>query len=565
MTDATLRELSSGDGVLRIRLFISAVAAFLALAVAAPAGAAPRFVPGELLVRFQGGAGAAAQADTLGAKGARIARSLPLRGLKLVRLPAGASVAEAIAAFDRDPDVLYAQPNFVYEVVKTPNDPLFGNLWALNQTSDVDIDAPEAWDVTTGSADVTVAVVDTGVDYNHPDLVANAWSNPGETPSDGVDNDGNGRIDDARGWDFVGDDSAPLDENGHGSHAAGTIGARGDNLTGVVGVNWHVSLMSVRAGDADGELTDERIVRAFEYARAEGARVVNGSFGGPQTSPAVLDSINAAPNVLFVFAAGNGGKDRKGDNNDSSPVYPCNFQASNVVCVAATGSLDSLADFSNYGATSVDVAAPGVGIQSTVPGGMYGWGNGTSMAAPHVAGVAALVLAAKPGLSAGGVGEAILTSADRLAALTGKVATGGRLNAAVAVATAQSMTELGSPPPPPPPSPPPPPPAPVPPPPAPLPPPPPPPPRVIDTRAPNTTITRAPARRTTSRTARFRFVSSEAGSTFRCKLDRRVWRACRSPRTYRYLRRGWHTVRIRARDAAGNVDRTPAVRTWRIV
>jgi subtilisin family serine protease len=375
------------------------------------------------------------------------------------------------------------------------------------------------------------------MDYTHADLAPNVGA--------------------VRGWDFVGGDNAPLEEDppgsrgddadGHGTHVAGTIGAQGDNRVGVTGVSWDVSLMALRAADVDGQLTDDRIVAAFAYARANGARVVNGSFGGPGFSRAVLDAVNAAPNVLFIFASGNGGPDGIGDDNDVTPDYPCAYAAQNIICVAATGFADGLADFSNYGVTTVDLAAPGVGIASTLPNNGYGSGDGTSMATPHVSGVAALVFAAYPALSVGEVREAILAGVDKLPSLTRAVATGGRLNAARAVAFAAPQQVMPPPPPPPPPL---------------LPPPPPPP---VDRVAPQTTITRAPARRTTSRIARFRFVSSEAGSRFQCKLDRGLWRACRSPKAYRYLRRGWHTVRIRARDAAGNVDRTPAVRTWRIV
>ncbi|HEV3407440.1 MAG TPA: S8 family peptidase [Gaiellaceae bacterium] len=535
---------------MRIRHAVSALAALLALAAATPAAAAPRFVADELLVRFEAGADPAAQADTVAVRGARIQRSLPLPGLKLLRLPPGASVAAAKAAFERDADVLYAEPNYVYETAQFPNDQYFVELWALHSASDVDIDAPEAWDTTTGSPDVTVAVVDTGVDYTHPDLATNIWANALET-ANSRDDDGNGYVDDVRGWDFVAGDSVPADPNGHGTHVAGTIGAQGNNGTGVVGLNWDVALMALRAADSSGSLRTDRVVQALDYAGRNGADIVNGSFGAPFPSDAIRDAIARYPNVVYVFAAGNDGTD-----NDAMPTYPCNYPALNIICVAATTKSDARASFSNFGATSVDLGAPGEEILSTIPSAGYAWGDGTSMAAPHVAGAAALALAARPNLSPATVRDVILASVDRLATLRGSVASGGRLNAASAVTTAIAWQQPTPPPPSPPQPPPPPPPA------TPA-----PPPTLLpaDTVAPNTRITRAPARRTTSRTARFRFVSSERGSAFRCKLDRRAWRACSSPKTYRNLRPGRHTVRIRARDAAGNADATPALRRWRIV
>jgi thermitase len=547
-----LCEVFSGDGALRIRHVVTALAALLALAAATPAAAAPRFVPDELLVRFEADADQAAQADTVAVRGARIQRSLPLQGLKLLRLPPGASVAAAKAAFERDADVLYAEPNYVYETAQFPNDQYFVDLWGLHSASDVDVDAPEAWGTTTGSRDITVAVVDTGVDYIHPDLAANIWANALET-ANGRDDDGNGYVDDVRGWDFVAGDSAPADPNGHGTHVAGTIGAQGNNVTGVVGLNWDVGLMALRAADSSGSLQTDRVVQALDYAGRNGADIVNGSFGAPFPSDAIRDVIARYPNVVYVFAAGNDGTD-----NDAVPTYPCNYPAPNIICVAATTKSDARASFSNFGATTVDLGAPGEEILSTVPSAGYAWGDGTSMATPHVAGAAALALAAKPTLSATAVRDAILASVDPLATLTGSVATGGRLNAARTVSTAIAWQQTTPPPTGPPPAvTPPPPPSATPAPPATL--------LPADTVAPHTRITRAPARRTTSRTARFRFLSSERGSTFRCKLDRRAWRACRSPKTYRSLRRGWHTVRIRARDAAGNADATPALRRWRIV
>lgn len=393
-----------------------ALLAFLGAATPAHASAPSSFVPGELLVRFDGSTTAPAREEVLADLDATVVERLPLSGLVRVRLEPGTSVAAAAAAFERRPEVRYAQPNHLYRIAATPNDPAFPSLWGM-----ANISAPGAWDLTTGSDAVTVAVVDTGIDYTHADLQQNIWLN--DDPVDGVDNDANGRVDDLRGWDFAFNDNNPADDDGHGTHVAGTIGARGNNGLGVTGVNWGVKLMALKAADAGGNLEEAWIVQAFQYACANGARVINGSFGGPDFPQAMLDAINACPGALFVFAAGN-----EATNNDLVPAYPCNFVPLNVVCVAASGSTDNRASFSNFGVSSVDLAAPGVGILSTVPGG-YDVFDGTSMAAPHVAGVAALILSLNPFASSAAVRQALLTGVDVKPGLAGLVATGGRLNA----------------------------------------------------------------------------------------------------------------------------------------
>lgn len=406
------------------------------LAAAAPTGArrdtAPSTRPhvaGELIVRFQPGLGQAARRRILGRHEAARARSLRAPGLELVRVDE-TSVATAAAGLEREPGVLDAQPNYVYRVSATPNDPLFGYLWGLDNTNDADMDVAEAWAFTTGSASVTVAVIDTGVTYTHADLTTNIWSNSGEIAADGLDNDANGLVDDVRGWDFVGHDPTPTDPHGHGTHVAGTVGAQGNNAVGVTGVNWDVGLMALRAGDDDGYFTDGTITDAISYACTEGADVVNGSFGGYGYSPVIAGAISSCPGTLFVFAAGNGGPDQVGDNIDASPpVYPCAFAHANVVCVAASTDFDDIASFSNYGPASVDVAAPGTDILSTINTGSYDAYSGTSMASPHVAGVAALLLAREPGATPLQVKYSLLRTVDPLAAFAGKIATGGRVNA----------------------------------------------------------------------------------------------------------------------------------------
>jgi subtilisin family serine protease len=428
-----------------------ALAFTLAAAGPSGAGSAAPSDSGGLIVRFEPGVSASERRQILAEHGLASERRLIHSGLEVV--PGSPSVAASLAA---EPKVRYVEQDRVYPLAAMPNDPEFGQMWGLHAApdDDDDIDAPEAWDLTTGSSSVVVAVIDTGVAYTHPDLSPNVWTNSGETVN-GLDDDGNGLVDDIRGWDFFDDDSDPDDVDEHGTHVAGTIGARGNNGVGVVGVNWQVKLMALRAGDQLG-LPLSAIVDSIDYACSKGARVVNGSFGGPGHSQAMLDAINACPATLFVFAAGNGGGDQIGDNNDSFPIYPCNYTSANVVCVAATTRGDVLAGFSNYGAASVDLAAPGVAILRTKPGGFYQFADGNPMASPHVAGVAALRLALSPAATVGQLRNALLSSVDARPALSGKVATGGRLNAFGAM-----NAPLVEPPPPPPPQPPPPPPAPV--------------------------------------------------------------------------------------------------------
>ena len=424
-----------------------------ALAAAGPSGAGSAAEPGNagrLIVRFEPGVSRSERRQILADHGLASERRLTRSGLELV--PASPSVA---ADLEDEPEIQYVEQDRVYPLVATPNDPEFEQMWGLHAApDDDDIDAPEAWDLTTGASSVVVAVIDTGIAYTHPDLSQNVWTNGAET-TNGLDDDGNGLVDDIRGWDFFEDDNDPDDVDEHGTHVAGTIGARGNNGVGVAGVNWQVKLLALRAGDQLG-LPLSAIVDSIDYACSKGARVVNGSFGGPGHSQAMLDAINACPGTLFVFAAGNGGGDQIGDNNDSFPTYPCNYTSANIVCVAATTRGDVLASFSNYGAASVDLAAPGVAILSTKPGGFYQFADGTSMASPHVAGVAALRLALSPAATVGQLRNALLSSVDAKPALTGKVASGGRLNAFGAM-----NAPLVEPPPPPPPQPPPPPPAPV--------------------------------------------------------------------------------------------------------
>ncbi|MEG4815246.1 S8 family serine peptidase [Microcoleus sp. K5-D4] len=317
-------------------------------------------------------------------------------------------------------------------IQETPSDPRINELWGLNNigqsggTSDADIDAPEAWDLQKGSKNVIVAVIDTGVDYNHQDLAANMWSNTGEIAGDGIDNDGNDYKDDLRGYDFQNNDNDPMDDHSHGSHVAGTIGAVGNNNIGVVGVSQNVSLMPLKVLGSDGYGVGSSLAKAINYAVKKGAKVINASLGNYPFSQVSKDAIDDAnkKGVLFVAAAGNEGK----LNNDTDPNYPSSYDLPNIIAVANTTRNDGLNSDSHYGKTSVDLGAPGTSILSTIPGNQYSFKSGTSMAAPHVAAAAALLLAQNPNLSVTQLKDILMNTTDPLTSLNGKTVSGGRLN-----------------------------------------------------------------------------------------------------------------------------------------
>ena len=408
-------------------------------------------VADHLLIKVPSSANDSALKQHLNALGATVRRQLRGTSVYVVALrsPALSDYDATLAALERSPSlVTIAEPDFIVHAVGAPvipDDTSFGQLWNLHNTgqsggtADADIDAPEAWSVTTGSANVVVAVIDTGTDLTHPDLAPNLWTNPGETAGDGIDNDGNGYIDDMHGWNFVAGNNSPNDDHGHGSHTAGTVGAAGGNALGVTGVCQTVRLMPLKFLSASGSGTDSDAMEAVIYATENGAFLSSNSWGGGPNDPLMQEAILAADTagVGFVAASGNSGV-----NGDLYPEYPASYEAPNVISVAATDRTDALAWFSNYGAQSVHLAAPGVQVYSTTMSGGYTTMSGTSMATPHVSGAAALLKAANPALTFSQIKAMLLSQTDAKASLAGKTITGGRLNVAKALvpATGPALT-----------------------------------------------------------------------------------------------------------------------------
>jgi subtilisin family serine protease len=370
-------------------------------------------------------------------------------GLQLIHLNKSVSVEEAVRRANEDPRVEFAEPDYIVHTMETvPNDPLFNEMWGLTSASCLtcdpttgtpSIDATRAWDITTGSDDVVVAVLDTGAELQHDDLAANAWVNPFEIAGNGVDDDGNGFVDDVNGWNFFDDNDRTFRDNGqdvHGTHVSGSIGAVGNNGVGVTGVAWHVKIMSLKfLGGPKGSGPTSNAVRGINYAiemrhRGVNVRVINASWGGGSDSQSLRQAIQDANNagILFVCAAGN-----DGINIDEEPDFPGAYAAdlSNTISVAAVGAGGSLASFSNFGHRNVSLAAPGVSIWSTIPTsrGGYGTASGTSMSTPYVSGIAALLWSHEPELSPAQVKQRIIDTSEPIQSLVSVVARSGRASA----------------------------------------------------------------------------------------------------------------------------------------
>ncbi len=414
------------------------------------------YVPGELLIKFKDKAKADSVKKVKESLKAKELKSFKSCGAKHWKLGKGVTVEKALKDLEKHQhkdSIEYAEPNYYYYAHATPTASYRGSLWGMHNfgqtggTADADIDALEMWQSYTDASNVVVGVIDTGVDYTHDDLKNNIWVNTGETGTDGngddkktngVDDDGNGYVDDHRGWDFVNDDNDPMDDNGHGTHTSGTIGAEGDNGVGVAGACWDVNIMPLKFLNSGGRGSTDDAILAVDYAAwfKDGSgdnvvRITSNSWGGGRKSKTLEKAITNS-GALFIASAGNSGSSRL--------QYPAGYTCDNIISVAATDHDDALASFSNYGSSWVDLGAPGVDILSCQPSNGYGFKDGTSMAAPHVSGVAAMVMAKNPSWSLAQVKSQIMDTGDTLSSLSGKTVSGRRLNAYSAV----GGTDLGS-------------------------------------------------------------------------------------------------------------------------
>jgi len=412
-----------------VRLAGAGALAGLAVALAAaPAQAQAPAVSGQVLVGFERGVSKDDQQRILGSASGRLAKRFAgIRGgrLALVRPRSGVATDMLRRRLRRLDGVAYAEPDFIHSAFdpKTPDDPLYVRDYALvDAPDDHDIDAPDAWGARTSCA--KVAVLDTGTDTDHPDLVSNVYKSD-DKPNNGKDDDKNGYVDDTYGLNVIKGKGSGEDDNGHGTHVSGIIAAHGNNADGIAGVCWSAKVVPVKFMNSKGKGSTSDAITGIQYAVKKGLKIINCSFGSSSKSSSLHDAVDYAQDkgVLLVVAAGN-----DGENIDKNPSYPASYTDSNILTVAATDSDDALASFSNFGSTGVDVGAPGDQIYSTYLGGGYKFLSGTSMAAPYVAGVAAMLRKQDSDATYSTLRKAIRNHADAQPALSGKVASGGRLN-----------------------------------------------------------------------------------------------------------------------------------------
>ncbi len=426
-----------------------------------PLAQASEVVPGELLVKLRPGAEKAFFQDQKSVNTYQVEPiHLSYGDIYLMRFDEKSDVESLAHDLTSDPRVEFAEPNFIYSIVRpvkalsiddilgtpsiskenayTPNDPKFSRLWGLHNTGNneprgtkgvngVDVNAMKAWEITKGSKDIKIAVIDTGIDYRHPDLKNNMWVNIAERDGKpGVDDDGNGYIDDIHGYDFANNDGDPMDGNSHGTHCAGTIGATHNNNIGVAGVMGKVSLVGVKFLTDSGSGSSAHAIKAIDYATKIGVDIMSNSWGGGGASQALKEAIERASDagIIFTAAAGN-----SSTNNDNRPHYPSNYDVENIISVAAHTAQDTLASFSCYGKKSVHIVAPGHNILSTVKNGGYSIFSGTSMATPHVSGVIGLLLAKEGRISHAEMRERVMMTSIPVPSYRGKTIKGGRIDA----------------------------------------------------------------------------------------------------------------------------------------
>jgi subtilisin family serine protease len=417
--------------------------------------AQPEAVPGEYVVKLKTPISLYKnQMNVLSQElGSYIKSTISGQNIVVIKRPVFEIKSSVLKILSENPNIEVIEPNYIYRASRTPNDPMLGQLWGMNNigqadsekhqgVAGMDIGAIQAWDIETGSKDVVIAVIDTGVDYTNPDLAPNMWTNDAERDGQaGVDDDNNGVIDDIYGFNAVTGGGDPKDDHGHGSHCSGTIGAKGDDGKGIVGVNWNTRIMAVKFLDKNGSGTLENAIKGIDYATKMGAKIMSNSWGGGGDSQTLKEAIERAntAGALFVAAAGN-----ESNNNDSSPSYPASYQVPNVLSVAAVDNKGQIASFSNYGKNSVHVGAPGVNIVSTTTSGYESW-SGTSMATPHVSGIAGLIASHEPKLTSLEIKNRIIATARPITGLRGKVRGGGLVNVYAALTNTVSQPDQNDP------------------------------------------------------------------------------------------------------------------------